>query len=271
LGYRLGADLGAWKERNQIMKLKAVHHCKLVWLVSILALALGIFTPRARASQWDKLTIVTVNQPIQVRDTLLQPGKYVFKLLDSNADRHIVQIFNGDQSHIINTILAVPTERRLDQVTGHTDFTFWETPGGYAKAMRDWYYPGDSVGQEFSYPKNPAPIETASVSTSELQTQGMVQTPDIMPDMTPAPVPEPMTTQPEAPPPVAQQSEESETQPEIAQAAPPPAPAPPPEQPPAQPEQPSTLPKTASPYPLAGVTGLLSLALYGLVRRKRSA
>ena len=52
--------------------------------------------PTARADQWDKRTILTVNEPIQVPGQVLQPGKYVMKLLDSPSNRHIVQIFNAE-------------------------------------------------------------------------------------------------------------------------------------------------------------------------------
>ena len=44
-----------------------------------------------RAGEWNKLAVLTVNRPIQVADKLLEPGQYVFKLLDSSSDRHIVQ------------------------------------------------------------------------------------------------------------------------------------------------------------------------------------
>src|SRR5579862_1974241 len=116
-----------------------------------LGLAAGIFAFRAQASQWDKQTVITVDQPIQVTDTYLEPGTYVFRLLDSASDRHVVQIFNADQNHLINTVMAIPNYRL--QPTGDSRFSFWETPPGTAKAMRAWFYPGDGFGQEFRYPK----------------------------------------------------------------------------------------------------------------------
>src|SRR5437763_915615 len=76
-----------------------------------LGLAVGIFASRAQADPWDKKTILTVDKTIQVQDRVLPAGTYVFKLLDSSADRHVVQIFNQDQSHIIDTILAIPNYR----------------------------------------------------------------------------------------------------------------------------------------------------------------
>lgn len=94
--------------------------------VGILGCAGVVAVRSARADQWDKKTILTVNEPIQVRDTLLQPGQYVFKLLDSSSDRHIVQIYNRDQNHLIGTIMAIPNYRI--QPTGGSRFAFWETP-----------------------------------------------------------------------------------------------------------------------------------------------
>jgi len=224
------------------------------------AFAAAIVPFSAQADQWDKKTILTVNQPIQVAKTVLQPGQYVFKLLDSASDRHIVQIFNGDQTHIIDTVLAIPNYRL--QPTGHSRFTFWETPPGHARALRAWFYPGDNFGQEFAYPKQLAMLETsAAAMTTAMST-------DIAPVETPsAPASEP----------TAERSAEAEEQPvETAENAAPPAaseaPAAPEAQP-APPEEPAptTLPKTGSPYPLVGLAGLAALSLYGLLRLKRTA
>ena len=62
----------------------------IVGTVCGVALAAGL-AMLARADEWNKLTVLTVNQPIQMADKLLEPGQYVFKLLDSSSDRHIVQ------------------------------------------------------------------------------------------------------------------------------------------------------------------------------------
>ena len=76
-----------------------------------MAFAASVVTTPARADEWNKKTVLTVNETLQVRDTVLEPGQYVFRLLDSQSDRHIVQIFNADETHIINTILAIPAQR----------------------------------------------------------------------------------------------------------------------------------------------------------------
>jgi len=207
--------------------------------VGLLGIALA---PSARADEWNKLTIMTVNEPIQVPNKVLPAGTYVVKLLDSPSDRHIVQIFDRDQKHLQTTILAIPNYRL--QPTGKTVFTFWETPPGQPKALRAWFYPGDNFGQEFAYPKSAA-VQIASVAHEPVPTTEATQ---------PAELPQAKVTQ-------------TQPQQEVAQAAPPPAPEPAPA--PAPAPAPQELPKTASPYPLIGLAGIFSLGLFALVRAFR--
>ncbi len=213
---------------------------------------LGIaFAPNARADEWNKKTILTVNESIQVPNKVLPPGKYVIKLLDSPSDRHIVQIFNADETHLETTILAIPNYRL--EPTGKTVFSFWETPPGQPKAMRAWFYPGDNFGQEFAYPKSTAvqiaAVAHASVPTTEVQQQSEMAT-------------APVTS-------VNEQGKETPMERQVAQA---PAPAPAPEAAPAPaPEPAPELPKTASPYPLVGLAGLLSLGLFLVLKTVRAS
>jgi hypothetical protein len=210
--------------------------------VGLLGVALA---PSARADEWNKLTIMTVNEPIQVPNKVLPAGTYVVKLLDSPSDRHIVQIFNKDQSHLETTILAIPNYRI--QPTGKTVFTFWETPPGQPKALRAWFYPGDNFGQEFAYPKSAA-AQIAAVSHEPVPTTEATQ---------PAELPKAEVTQTQ-PEPVQEAQNTPPPPPQEAAPAPEPPPAPAPE-----------LPKTASPYPLIGLAGVFSLGLFALIRAFR--
>ena len=161
----------------------------------------------AVADQWDKLTTITIDEPMQLPSTTLQPGTYVIKLLaTSSADRHTVQFFDKDQKHIIATIEAIPNERV--RPTGKSVFAFWETPAGQPKALRAWFYPGDNFGQEFAYPKDEAarisasnnnaavPIDkdkdnnnkTAAVRSSQNDTAAASPAPAAEPAPAPAPV-----------------------------------------------------------------------------------
>jgi hypothetical protein len=227
---------------------------------SVLAVAaaglLGIaLAPGARADEWNKKTILTVNETIQIPNKVLPPGKYVMKLLDSPSDRHIVQIFNADETHLETTILAIPNYRL--EPTGKTVFTFWETPPNQPKALRAWFYPGDNFGQEFAYPKMAAvqiaAAAKAPVPTTEAQQQSDLATAEVgtvNPPETPQESQVAQSTPAPAPP-----------APETAEPAPAPVPTPAP--------VPEELPKTASPLPLVGLAGLLSLAIFLILRAAR--
>src|SRR5580704_14684595 len=199
---------------------------QLVLAVASIGLLGVAIAPSARADEWNKKTILTVNETIQVPNKVLPPGKYVIKLLDSPSNRHVVQIFDGDETHLLTTILAIPNYRL--QPTGKTVFGFWETPPGQPKALRAWFYPGDNFGQEFAYPKSAAVQIAASAH---------------------APVPTTEVTEPS----------EMATAPVTTTPAPQPAPAP------------QELPKTGSPYPLVGLAGLLSLAVFAVLRAVRAS
>lgn len=221
------------------------------------ALAL-IATPfRAQADTRDKKTIVTFSEPIQVSDTYLEPGTYVFKL--PGDDRHIVQIFNRDENHLINTIFAIPNYRPYRVPT--TTFTYWETPPGTVKAMRAWFFPDDFYGQEFRYPVHLKQVAAVTASAALIPPPPPPAAPEVE---TPAPAPEPAPpvaeTQPQQPEPEQLAQNTPPPQPE---AQPAPAPAPAPE------EQPSELPHTASPYPLIGLIGFVAAGLYSLLRIKQ--
>jgi hypothetical protein len=111
----------------------------------------------ASAQSWNKRTVVTFSGPVEIPGVgaqVLPAGTYVFRLLDSQSDRHIVQVFNKDETHIYATILAIPNWRL--QPTDKTVMTFAERATGEPQAVRAWFYPGDNSGQEFVYPKKRA-------------------------------------------------------------------------------------------------------------------
>jgi LPXTG-motif cell wall-anchored protein len=209
---------------------------RFVFLAACLCLLAFAVTPAARADEWNKRTLLTVHEAIQVPNHVLPPGKYVMKLLDSPSNRNIVQIFNGDETHLITTILAIP-DYRLEP-SGRTVLTFWEMPPGQPKALRAWFYPGDSYGQEFVYPK------------------GVVRHVAAVHAPPPPPAPPQQAAAPPPPPPA--------PEPEVAQVAPPPPPEEPAPLPPIQ-----ELPKTGSSYPLVGLAGIVALAAFLVLRFAR--
>jgi len=234
-------------------------------LVAVASLTLASLSVMpVMADTWNKKTIITISDAVQVPGAILQPGKYVMKLLDSPSNRHIVQIFNETEDKLQTTILAIPNYRL--QPTGDTAFQWWETPAGQPKALRAWFYPGDNFGQEFAYPKNTA-MQIAKVTnqqvpsiSSEDLSSATVTTVDkagtetaVKQEAAPAPVETAQVRPPEPTPQVAE-----------------PAPVAAPEATRARTEE---LPHTASPFPVAGLAGFLALGASMAVRAvsKRAA
>jgi LPXTG-motif cell wall-anchored protein len=125
-------------------------------IFAVLALTLlgAALATGARADEWNKKTVMTFSQPVEIPGQILPAGTYTFVLLDSPADRHIVQIFDADGTHIIATVLAINNYRL--KPSGDTVVKFAERAGDNPEALKAWFYPGDNFGQEFVYPKHRA-------------------------------------------------------------------------------------------------------------------
>jgi len=200
-----------------------------VFAISLCLLAVGVFVlPSATADDRNRETNVTFSAPVEVPGIgaqVLPAGTYVFKIVGDDFNRHIVQILNPARDHVYTTILAIPNFRL--QSTGKTVMTFKERPVGQPEAIRAWFYPGRQWGEEFVYPKSRA-VELAKVVH-----EPVLATPI---EVAEAPV-EALT----AAPVVAVKPTGEEV--ELAQVV----------------EPPPALPATASPLPLIGLLGMLSL------------
>jgi len=142
--------------------------------VCCVALTVVVLAPSAKADDWNRKTTMTFSGPVEIPGVhltgfgVLPAGTYVFKILDSQSDRHIVQIFNQDETMIYATILAIPNYRL--KATDKTVVTFTERPAGEPEALRAWFYPGRNWGEEFVYPKARAMVLAKASNTPVLYT-----------------------------------------------------------------------------------------------------
>jgi hypothetical protein len=204
------------------------------------------------ADQWDKKTTVTFSGAVELPGIVLPAGTYVFKLADSPSDRHIVQVFNADETHIYTTILAIPNLRLTPK--DKTVMPFEERPGGSPEALRAWFYPGDNFGQEFVYPK----VRAAQLAETTHQNvlSGPVTPTEKNEELAQTPV---VAVTPEKKEMEIAQAPQAAAPPMVAQAAPNPAPI-------AETPAPAALPKTASSIPTVIVLGLIALGIAGGVK-----
>jgi len=247
-----GAEKNA-PEKSEVTTMKKVNRLKIAGMIFVLSLVALAFPSGAKADEWNKKTKVTFSAPVEIPGVgaqILPAGTYTFKLMDSQSDRHIVQVLSEDETHVYSTILAIPNFRL--KPTDHTVMTFAERAAGQPQAIRAWFYPGNQWGEEFVYPKSRA-MELAKVTDEPVLAMPLETEPTVA-ALQDQPV---ETVQPAA-----------EAAP-VAEAAAEPTPAP--VETAAAAEEP--LPHTASTMPLVGLVGLLSLGagLTLLIFTRRSA
>ena len=220
--------------------------------VFCIALVGAAFSPSAKADAWDRKTVITFSAPVEIPGVhmagwgVLPAGTYVFKVLDSLSDRHIVQIFNQDQTIVYATILAIPNYRL--RATDKTVMTFRERAAGQPEALRAWFYPGRNWGEEFVYPKAKA-IELAKATNEVVLFTPAEIAPEVATPIKSAD--EPVVVELKRAPIMAIKPTGEEV--EVAQVVTPPPAAEMAE------TQVATLPRTASPVALIGLLGLLAL------------
>lgn len=271
-------------------------HFSIARAAALGALAIIGFPAASFADDYDKKTIITISEPLEVPGIVLQPGKYVFKLLNSSSNRHIVEVMNERMDHLYALTFTAAASKI--QPKGRTVLTFYEGKGAQPHALRTWFWPGDVDGQEFLYPRKQAqrisaaagvkvpegPIPTSKESGEKLQADNAGKedvvvevssnsaksnpAPEAITEVTPPAPPEPRTQAlnaapvPEPPPP--------EPAPQVSVAPP----APPEPVAVAKTAETDTLPQTASYIPLIALAGMIALVLamtMGLYARRRRA
>jgi len=251
-----------------------------------LAASMLFLAGAASADTWNKKTYVTFPNTVELPGrVMLPPGTYTMKLVDSSSNRYVVQVSNREENKTYAIFHTIPQYR--DRPADDTIITFYETPGSAPRFIHTWYYPGDTIGREFTYTKERAayiaslngskvPVSPESqVVASRETTRQEEQTTQVEPFEQPIVTDEQERTagggdaQQQPAPPVtdADQRDEPEQQPaeerQYALAAPPAD-----EQAEQQPAaQPQTLPSTASELPIVALAGAVLIGLGTMIRR----
>jgi hypothetical protein len=233
-------------------------------------------------------TFFTFSQAVELPQTTLPAGTYFFQLMDSPSNRHIVKVMSQDRTKLHATLMAIPyysTDRPSDE----PQVRFLEVPAAQgvaaSNAIKIWFYPGNTVGHEFIWPRDKAMAMARATGQTVLTTKTEDESSDlsrvngdgidaVVTDERAAATATTEVAQAETPQrePVGAISGSDTTPapaPERAEAAPMPertdAPAPERTEAPAR----TDLPNTAGALPLLALIGLGSLAGSRMVRRAR--
>jgi hypothetical protein len=212
-------------------------------LISLFILAVVFIAPPAtRGDEWNQMTRFTVNHPFEVPGMTLQPNtRYVIRLIDSQSNRNVVQVFNEDETKLLTMFALEIARHAKEPILAAETVNLHDLSAVKVETI------------------SPLGAETAPTATAENVPKAEV--PPVEEAKPAPPVAEEQQPAPPAPP--EQQRSVAENKPPEVQPppAPPalpaqtPAPAPAPTEQPARPD----LPRTAGELPLIALIGALCL------------
>ena len=195
----------------------------------------------AAEAQYEKTkSTLVIAERVEVPGAILEPGNYLVRVADVQANRNVVVFQSPDGTKTYATCLATPHPEAAMPST--TEFAYYSNvPEGQPRVLRSWFPANVSNGQDFYYPPARA-AELRKLNQEEVPVTAAAA------PMPVAPAPEP--PRPAPPPPVPVET----TAVNAAEPAP------------------ETLPQTASPYPLIALLGTASLAAaFAASRLRRTA
>lgn len=129
---------------------------------------LAFMSTTAHAQTIDNRTFFTFNQPVTLPGVTLPAGKYLFRNPDITAGRRVVQVLSEDGRQSYAMLLTIPAQRF--EPSSQPEVRFMETAEGMPAAIKTWWYPGNTIGWEFIYPKEQALKLARTASESVLTT-----------------------------------------------------------------------------------------------------
>jgi hypothetical protein len=122
-------------------------HRFLIILAVLMAMRFVGFVPAARADEWNRKTVFSINQPLRVPgNVVLPPGTYVLKRVDQ-INPSVIQITDASERTVYSTFFGIPDYLRTPAEQPLLELS--ESPAGTPRALKGWRYPGSAVGTEF--------------------------------------------------------------------------------------------------------------------------
>jgi len=119
--------------------------------IALMGVLLLSLSPSSKADDWDKKTIVAFDQDVAIPGQILPAGTYVFKLLHSNSNRFIVQVWTGDESQLLATQITIGDSYPNESGDPYFVLDMTGTDEGYPPAIVSWFFGGSDEGRDFIY------------------------------------------------------------------------------------------------------------------------
>jgi hypothetical protein len=129
---------------------------KSIHLLAVLSLGVlaGSLASPLKADNFNKETVVKIDNPMNVSGTVLLPGRYVFELASTQTAQDVVYIRDAHDFHLIATVLGSAAYRPIPP--DKSTWTFYPTAPGQVATLKAWFFSGDNNGVRFRNDNAPA-------------------------------------------------------------------------------------------------------------------
>jgi len=134
------------------------------------AIVLTMSATPASAQPLDSRTEFTFNSPVEMPGVTLPPGTYIFRFIDATTGKKVMQVQAKDASSK-NYGMFMTISAQRPRASDDAELRFLETPAGQPAAVKTWWYPGNTIGREFIYPKSQARRLAQATNSPVLTTQ----------------------------------------------------------------------------------------------------
>ena len=132
--------------------------------------AMSATPARAQGGPMDARTEFTFNRPVELPNVTLPPGTYIFRFVDATTGKRVMQVQAKDAgSKNYGMFMTISAQR--PKASDNAELRFLETPAGQPAAVKTWWYPGNTIGREFIYPKSQARRLAQATNQPVLTTQ----------------------------------------------------------------------------------------------------
>jgi LPXTG-motif cell wall-anchored protein len=133
------------------------------------AVSLMTSTASAQTQTHDRRVYYTFSGKVEIPNSTLPAGRYLFHLVDESSGRKMVEVRNADNKSL--GMFRTTIVQRTD-IPKTSEVRFMEAPAGAPPAIRTIWYEGERGGRELIYPREQALRIARATSQPVLTTKG---------------------------------------------------------------------------------------------------
>jgi hypothetical protein len=137
---------------------------KSLLVLSAFAVIFGGIFATAAIAQSPKGSSLTLEEPLEIGDTILEPGAYVITVVPGDR-RDVLTVTSEDGTETFATVLTTPHTATATAEQKRTQYVYFPTTAGSTRTLKTWFAPDSAAGYGYDvvYPETRA-MELATVA-----------------------------------------------------------------------------------------------------------